>query len=533
MNDYKENLSQYEILEQEVKRLKEENLFLKEELRKANLKVTGLNSLSDSSNLEHPLVEYYSNRYLEIHNFVLSSRVAIIDEDILKAQEEYDLLTSREDMLELIASKNASIQEKINEIDERIIANEEKLSTLKTEFEKEADEVTTKENNIYFTTTDYYNNLLSKLSIGNNKETNEYMSFVIDVLKYTLYDEVVKYVKDAKCALDTYDRLNVLEYEVKNENNSLTTEKEELSKGIEIISFEETEKKLDSLAYEIANKKKAKEELGYLFEKLKNENLKNIKDEIKHFQILEYNNQTIAMKMDDIILGYKDSLSVSDTPSNVLFSKKLQLQKLNEQMEQIYPYKEKLDRVNSEYTHLQNMHDTIEKNINNIEEYISKAKKVIENSTSFKKTIKEYTESKVRLSSIEASLENVMAREKSLASTRKEILHTPYGKTDLIKIDEELRQVQDTITSFTNEKTSLQTRIYQLKDTPQDAKIIAIYDEYKTCEQKLPDLYEKQSSLSVLISDKYIALSNLKSKCSNYEELKEQIEALEDEIANL
>ena len=165
--------------------------------------------------------------------------------------------------------------------------------------------------------------------------------------------------------------------------------------------------------------------------------------------------------------------------------------------------------------------------------YISKAKKVIENSTSFKKTIKEYTESKVRLSSIEASLENVMAREKSLASTRKEILHTPYGKTDLIKIDEELRQVQDTIASFTNEKTSLQTRIYQLKDTPQDAKIIAIYDEYKTCEQKLPDLYEKQSSLSVLISDKYIALSNLKSKCSNYEELKEQIEALEDEIANL
>ena len=57
MNDYKENLSQYEILEQEVKRLKEENLFLKEELRKANLKVTGLNSLSDYSNLEHPLFE--------------------------------------------------------------------------------------------------------------------------------------------------------------------------------------------------------------------------------------------------------------------------------------------------------------------------------------------------------------------------------------------------------------------------------------------------------------------------------------------
>ena len=177
--------------------------------------------------------------------------------------------------------------------------------------------------------------------------------------------------------------------------------------------------------------------LSELFNTLMNENIKSIKDEIKHFQILEYNNQTIALKMDEIILTYKDSLSVADTPSNILFNKKLQLQKLNSQMELIYPYKEELDKINGEYTHLQTMYGTIEANINNIEEYISKAKKINESNIAFKKTIREYNESKVRLISIESSLENVIAREKTLSSTRKEILHTPYGKTDLIKIDEE------------------------------------------------------------------------------------------------
>lgn len=533
MNDYNENLSQVEILEQENQRLKEEIQFLKEELRRVNARVTGLNSLNNTTNSENHLVEYFSNRYMEIHNYVLNSRLAVIDEDILKAQEVYDELTSREDMLEIIASRNALIQEKVDQIEDQISQNEERLNNLRNRFEAEADNVTTQENNIYHTTIDYYNNLLSKLSIGDVEDTKAYMSFVIDVLKYTLYDEVVKFIKEAKDAFEMYDRLNVLEYEVKNENNVLVSEKENLEKDIEIISFEETEKQLDALAYEIANKKKAKEELSELFNNLMNENIKSIKDEIKHFQILEYNNQTIALKMDEIILTYKDSLSIADTPSNILFNKKLQLQKLNSQMELIYPYKEEFDKINGEYTHLQTMYGTIENNINNIEEYISKAKKIIESNIAFKKTIREYNESKVRLISIESSLENVIAREKTLSSTRKEILHTPYGKTDLIKIDEELKQVQDTITGFTNEKNSLQTKIYQLKGTPQDSKLIAIYDEYKTCEAKLPTLYEKQKVLSALITEKYIALSDIKSKCSNYDELSKEIEKLENEIANL
>ena len=131
MNDYNENLSQVEILEQENQRLKEEIQFLKEELRRANARVTGLNSLNKIDHTENHLVEYFSNRYMEIHNFVLNSRLSVIDEDILKAQEIYDELTSREDMLEIIANRNALIQEQIVQIEEKISNNEERLNNLK------------------------------------------------------------------------------------------------------------------------------------------------------------------------------------------------------------------------------------------------------------------------------------------------------------------------------------------------------------------------------------------------------------------
>lgn len=533
MNDYFDDLSKEQLLEKEVLRLKEEIQFLKEENRRLNAQICGLNSQNNVMNVESPLVEYYINRYTEIHNYVLEMRISKIEEDINNAQEEYNQLVTREDMIEVIATKNAQIFEQIKYIDEQIDSNNQRLEALKQAFDEEAEQVTNKENNIYHTTIDYYNSLLNKLSIGEVTDTIDYMNFVMDVIKYTLYDEVIKYRSDAIKALELYDELNVVEYEVKNQNIALNNEKEELSKGIEVISYEETEKKLDALVYEITNKKTAKEELTELFNNLLKDNIKNIKDSIKHMQILEYSNQKIALEMDDMVLGYKDSLSTADTVSNIVLTKKIELQKLNEKMEQIYPYYLTYTELNAEYDNLQSMYQTITNNIEGVENYINQVKKLIDSNLSFKKTITDYTEAKIKLESIQASLESVTIREKTLGETRKEILNNPYGKTDLLRVDTELREVQATVASFTSECSSLQSRIYQLKETEQDNKIISIYEESLLCEQKLPKLYNKQKSLSNLISVKYDELVVAKNKSIDYENLKKQVETIEDEIANI
>lgn len=166
------------------------------------------------------------------------------------------------------------------------------------------------------------------------------------------------------------------------------------------------------MAYEITTKKTTRSELLELFENLKKQNVKSIKDEIKHLQILEYTNQQIALKMDDIVLNYKNNLSSVDTSSNILLNKKLLLKKLNDKMETIKPFKDKYDKLNDEYNQIQAMYKTITNNIDEIENYISDAKKIMDANQSFIRTIKEYNETKTKLDSIKMSLDSIIIREK-------------------------------------------------------------------------------------------------------------------------
>ena len=123
-------------------------------------------------------------------------------------------------------------------------------------------------------------------------------------------------------------------------------------------------------------------------------------------------------------------------------------------------------------------------------------------------------------------------REKNLTESRKKILNNPYGKTDLTKIDNDLKLLQDDLRSFEDELTALSSRLYQLRETEQDFKVINVYENCLRLNKTLPLLTAKQADLSSLISEKFIIMSELKNKCLGYDELKKQIEALEDEIKN-
>ena len=120
MIDYQNDMSRVEQLLQDIEKLKEENHFLKEEIRRLNARLTGLNSINNQVNINSPLVDYYINRYLEIHNYVLNARISILDEDIKKTENNYEELTSREDMLEEIAKRNQDLTIQIEELNEKI-----------------------------------------------------------------------------------------------------------------------------------------------------------------------------------------------------------------------------------------------------------------------------------------------------------------------------------------------------------------------------------------------------------------------------
>ena len=59
MIDYQNDMSRVEQLLQDIEKLKEENHFLKEEIRRLNARLTGLNSINNQVNINSPLVDYY------------------------------------------------------------------------------------------------------------------------------------------------------------------------------------------------------------------------------------------------------------------------------------------------------------------------------------------------------------------------------------------------------------------------------------------------------------------------------------------
>lgn len=517
----------------EINRLKEENYFLKEQVRRLNAKVTGLNSLSKDQNIDSPLVEYYLNRYNEIHNFILEKRTAVLDNEIKNADDLYNEIISREDHIEEIAKQNLDIEEKIKALDEEIATAKKTLQEASDHFQQVAFDVTSLENNLYHTTMDYYHNLLAKLSMGDMEDAYEYMTFLVEVLRYTIYGEVVTYLNKATVALDEFDKLNELENETNKNLETYEKTKENLKSQIEVISFEEAESKLDALILEITTKKTTKEELISLFADLKKQNEKRIKDEIKHFQILEYSNQQIASKMDNIILELRDNITVADTSSNILLNKKLALAKLKEKLETISPFKDNYDNLNNEYNELQAMYGVISKNLDDIEDYLSSYKSLMATSQKFNQIVQEYSQNKCRLEAINKEYSNMLIQEKNLTASRKDILNNPYGKTDLMKLDEKLKLLQNDISKYEEEIKNIEYNITHLKQLENNFKVISAYDDYILCETKLPNLYEKQRSLSAIINDKYIEVSNAKMKCSEYDELQKQIEELENEINNL
>ncbi|MEI3505443.1 MAG: hypothetical protein V8Q77_04150 [Bacilli bacterium] len=265
---------------------------------------------------------------------------------------------------------------------------------------------------------------------------------------------------------------------------------------------------------------------------MKKKNVKHVVDEIRHFEILEYSNQQIALQLDDIILDYRSTLATVDTDANILASKRAKLKKLTDQRLAMMPLKNAFDNAQEEYNQLVGMYQTISKNIDEIENFVAQAKKLINVNQDFKQVVKNYSELLVKQVTLEQNKETYRIRNINLVETRKSKLNDPYGKEELQRIDEELKNVQDGLNTFENDLLAINQEMCRLKATEQDYKVITIYEECNECEEQLPSLYDKQRLFSSLVNDKYIYITNLKPKVANFDELTLEIDQLNDEIEN-
>ena len=479
------------------------------------------------------LCEYYVNRYQELHEKVLQMRLQQLDENIAVCQQAYDEIASKEDQLEEIVQRNQNIEARLNEIHQEIETENAKVEQKNQEFMLQAQQVTEHENQLVKSNFDYYQNILTKLATGNREETIEYIDFVMDVLQYTMYQETLTYLAEAADALEALDQLNELEYIVKKKVLDLENEKKVITASIETISFEETEEKLDHIAFEISSKKAAKVELSDLFANLKVENKKHILDEIKHLDILEYTSQQIAMKMDEMLEAFKKTLVKIDTHTNITSNKKIELAKLTEEVEQLKSNKEMYDQVLEEYNQLQSMYQKIANDILDIENYVTEAKKAIESNARFKEMIKRYAAFLTKQKTITTNYEALQTRLKDLMNVRKAKINDPYGKVALEQVNQEIKKIQANIVNMEIEVEKLQQENPLKQASEVESSVIRVFEDSAVCESKLPTLYDQQQEFHTLINEKYDVVNQLKAAAIRYGEILSRIEELQNEIDHI
>ena len=121
-------------LENEIKRLKQENTLLKQENEDLKRKIEVLSKVPYDGSKPVSLYEYYAKKYLEMYEEAHISRIKKIDEEIIQLKEELSKLTNTENREEVIAKENEEIDKRIEEItkiiQENLMLNEELKFTL-------------------------------------------------------------------------------------------------------------------------------------------------------------------------------------------------------------------------------------------------------------------------------------------------------------------------------------------------------------------------------------------------------------------
>lgn len=512
--------------------LEEENAVLKDRIADLE-KQLELVGYEESSDEPVTINNYYLKKYLEIHDNVYQRRLQDLQEKKDNLQKEYDSITEQEEGFETLNNRNELSLNRINEIDSIISDYYYQLEKNKYDFEKEVVAVTKKETTVFRETMECLSEVLRAF---NHAESNDEVIEVIDQLTQAiminLYPVNVSLSNQKYNLVQKMNKLNEYEQTVKVETKNLTSEKKSLQNAIQTISLETVETMLDGIAVEITKVNKSAEELKELFTALKERNLKQIQDEIRHLKVLEYSSKDIAHSMDDLMAELESKLNIIDTETNRQLNKSMELSRLLSIKAQLEESKKEYDKCLSEYQHLESVYKKISSNITMMEEYIATTNKAIQAKAEFQDFVNRFDGAKSTVKIIQNEILNTEDKIKELKETRRLKALDPYAKAIIQNLTEEIKETENLLERYRNDLRNAEIEVNKMATSERNLKLINVLRDKQVIESKLPSLYNKQRELSNAVSDKYSELQKYEDSLREYDEVLNEIEAIEREINN-
>lgn len=517
-------------IENEIKALRQKNDYLKALNNDLKKQIEVLTKIPYDASKPVSIIEYYGKKYLDLYDDALASRLAKIKEEKIQLQKEYDHLADSEDKVALLASSNHEIDERISKINNIIHDNLMKQEDLKFILTGHQREYARLVKNLEDESKCAYNEMLDEL-IRNNYQTYDIaLNKLLEMINNRLIPANQKAREINEKIKQEVDMVKAKEQETIQENRLLSQEKNELITKKVNLSTESIEAMLDDLASEIERKSQLEKEIKELFEHIKQDHLKKIKDEIEHFQVIELSNHDIALAMDEFLMNIVNELINLDTQTNIQMQKMVELNRLNEKMESLVNVKTEYINTQNDYEYLQALYKEVNNQLEAIEEYVKKYQLALETNPTYQKFCDYYltliadrvtaTQEKKRL---EKELED-------LKKYRAEKVSDPFAGPEMAIIKQKMALLTDEIVRVDKALVEINASITKQQAQKELASLMNVIDDAIICQNKLPSLYQKVRDLTMLVDEKYQQLQQIKRQLQEYEDLCLEIEALENEI---
>lgn len=531
MNNYDEKTYSKELLDK-IKELENENAKLKVENQELKNKVEVHEIVDTDFSKPVSLNDYYLSKYLDTHDEIYKKRMNAINtkSTFLKAE-----IAENECLLIDLKESNQNLS--LESIEEEVAKLEKEKTSLDKQLDKKVIELTdlikkinTMLMNAKKYAVEYYENLVRHLGKASYESTIEYMEFILSVVENSFYDQNV-------LINDEMTKASLLNRELEDFDKQIEIEKKAIDEKIKSLSDTSVQEQIKSiedtnasLKVELDQNEKFKVELEELFKDIKQKHIKEICDQISYMQIRDVVNTEIANSLEELIeIDFASMLETIDTQTSAKLKKETEIKSLNLRKAQLEQVQNEYEEFVLELGNIEGLVETINQNIKQIEEYALFALKAIESNKTYQRIYDEYTTLLTKKDVLLKEIENLEYELISLKETRREKVLDPYARPIINELNENIAQRESKLDRSKTLIEKVNKDIDNYAKTKEETVVVTVINEKVKCEKHLPDLYNKQRELLMIVEEKKNRLNELKAQLDEYDSLNEKLEALTNE----
>ena len=470
---------------------------------------------------------YYLEKYQEIFDDIKKSRDEEIKQELENMSLEISVLKQEKDNLSDALEENVIIERKLKDINIRLTELYKLTETVDLDAESEINDLEQSGLQVLEQHKENINRYARKIDkLMNPPFISENILFLKDALINYLRGEGwmnIKIKKDNhRQAQKIKKTLDKQHQEYQEAISQLLIDRESLiAKHREIENIDINHIQDEITRFTIHHEKYLGEMMASL-DQIRENHVAEIIDRVKKGSILGYSKREIGEMLDDLLVVFSQELLTTDSAENKEYQKAKRLKKLQSEAEKLKGLDIEKETLIFEIEELREKFLSIQKQVQKIEDFNARVHDTIDNNNQYHN----FAENYISFMNFELEIKTMIAEKEKALENFKSLDESKYDDPELLL---QQKQIESEIAGLERSLEEARLHIFELRQNPENEKVLKMLLSVINYEEKLPAIYETLNKLKKQIDEKHVKLSYLKDQLVEYQSVLMQIEGLTNE----